>query len=141
MLCWELHRAEFIAVDGIPSSALLVRSSAPLRGSAVSIGDTGGKRTLDGHGDSGLIQRLARAVVTFVVTGIIGLVAGYSVGPEHFWLLALAQYVPYPAFLLTSLVASLPAAIVVSLGAPEVVAKLPWLAWNRFCPSGILGPP
>ena len=52
-----------------------------------------------------MIQRLARAVVTLVVTGIIGLVAGYSVGPEHFWLLALAQYVPYPAFLLTSLVA------------------------------------
>ena len=50
-------------------------------------------------------KRLARVVVVFVVTGIVGLVAGYGVGPEHFWLPALAQYVPYPAFLLASLIA------------------------------------
>jgi endonuclease/exonuclease/phosphatase (EEP) superfamily protein YafD len=52
-----------------------------------------------------LIQRLARGVVVLVAAATVGLVAGYAVGPEHFWLLALAQYVPYPAFLLTTLVA------------------------------------
>ena len=48
---------------------------------------------------------MARVVIVFVVTGIIVLIAGDWVGPEHFWLFALAQYVPYPAFLLPSLAA------------------------------------
>lgn len=52
-----------------------------------------------------LVRRLARVVVILVVAGIVVLAAGYKVGPEHFWLFALAQYVPYPAFLLPSLAA------------------------------------
>ena len=52
-----------------------------------------------------LIQRLARVVIVFAVTGVIVLVVGYRVGPEHFWFFALAQYVPFPAFLLPSLAA------------------------------------
>ena len=52
-----------------------------------------------------LIQRLARAVNVLVVTGIMVLTVGYWVGPEYFWLFALAQYLPYPAFVLPSLAA------------------------------------
>ncbi len=52
-----------------------------------------------------LIRLLARGVVGLVVTGLLTLVVGYWMGPEHFWPFALAQYVPYPAFLLPSLVA------------------------------------
>jgi endonuclease/exonuclease/phosphatase (EEP) superfamily protein YafD len=40
-----------------------------------------------------------------MVTGVIVLVTGYRVGPEYFWFFALAQYVPYPAFLLPSFIA------------------------------------
>ncbi len=52
-----------------------------------------------------LIRLLARVVVGLVVTGLLVLGVGYWMGPEHFWPFALAQYMPYPAFLLPSLAA------------------------------------
>lgn len=55
------------------------------------------------------IPPLARLTVGLVTAGIVGLTLGYAVGPERHWLIALAAFVPYPAYLfaaLTGLVAS-----------------------------------
>lgn len=65
------------------------------------MGPTSPKRT----GVLVLIQVFARVVITLVATSILVLAGGYMVGPEHFWLFALAQYIPYPAFLVPSLAA------------------------------------
>ena len=52
-----------------------------------------------------LIRRLARVAITLVAGGMVLLAAGYQIGPEAFWLVALAQYVPYPLFLVPSFAA------------------------------------
>lgn len=61
-------------------------------------------RPNDRHGRD-WIRRLARAVVAIVVTGVIVLAVGYRMGPEKFWFFAAAQYLPYPVFLLPSIIA------------------------------------
>jgi endonuclease/exonuclease/phosphatase (EEP) superfamily protein YafD len=48
---------------------------------------------------------LARCVVALVVAGAIACTAGYALGPEHFGLMAQAQYLPYPLYLLPALAA------------------------------------
>jgi endonuclease/exonuclease/phosphatase (EEP) superfamily protein YafD len=50
-----------------------------------------------------LIRRLARVAVVLFLTSVVTLVAGYWAGPERFWLFSLAQYAPYPVYLLPSL--------------------------------------
>ncbi|MEQ1757521.1 MAG: endonuclease/exonuclease/phosphatase family protein [Vicinamibacterales bacterium] len=51
------------------------------------------------------IRRLARLIVALVLVGIVVMVAGYRLGPERVWLFAAAQYVPYPVFLVPSVLA------------------------------------
>jgi endonuclease/exonuclease/phosphatase (EEP) superfamily protein YafD len=48
---------------------------------------------------------LARCVVALVVAGAVACTAGYALGPEHFGLMAQAQYLPYPVYLLPALAA------------------------------------
>mgnify|MGYP001428864112 CR=1 FL=1 len=50
-------------------------------------------------------RRLARLIVALVLVGIVVMVAGYRLGPERVWLFAAAQYVPYPVFLIPSVLA------------------------------------
>lgn len=59
------------------------------------------------------VRLAARAFVALVSGGIALLAGGYLAGPEHFWPVAQAQYVPYPAYLLPALTA---AALSVLLG-------------------------
>lgn len=47
----------------------------------------------------------ARCVVALVVAGAVLCAVGNALGPEHFWLLAQAQYLPYPVFLAPTLMA------------------------------------
>ena len=50
-------------------------------------------------------RRASRIVIASVVTGVSLLAAGHWIGPEHVSLLALAQYAPYPVWLLPSVAA------------------------------------
>lgn len=52
-----------------------------------------------------LVRVVARFVIGLVVAGVIVLAAGYRMGPERFWLFALAQYAPYPVYLLPAFAA------------------------------------
>ncbi|MDE2401372.1 MAG: endonuclease/exonuclease/phosphatase family protein [Burkholderiales bacterium] len=50
------------------------------------------------------VQWLGRLAVVMTLGGAVLVAVGYQLGPERAWFLALAQYVPYPAYLLPALV-------------------------------------
>lgn len=85
-----------------------------------------------------LVRLLARFAVASFGIGVVALTAGYRVGPEHFWPIALTQYVPYPAFLLPG-IAALGLSLMLGwswrlgafLGVLLVVASLTGLELNR----------
>jgi endonuclease/exonuclease/phosphatase family metal-dependent hydrolase len=52
------------------------------------------------------LTALARLVVVLVIAGLVVVLGINAIGPERFWLFALIQYLPYPAFLLPALVAA-----------------------------------
>jgi vancomycin resistance protein VanJ len=71
------------------------------------------------------VQWFARCVVALVVAGAVLCTVGYTLGAENFWLLGQVQYLPYPVYLVPTLVA---VAISFTLGRAWRVASILGLA-------------
>ncbi len=52
-----------------------------------------------------MARTLARFIVIFVAVAVFFICIAYKIGPEHYWVIAFLQYVPYYAFLLPALIA------------------------------------
>jgi endonuclease/exonuclease/phosphatase (EEP) superfamily protein YafD len=53
------------------------------------------------------MTRLSKMTVAGVAIGVATLLGGYAIGPERIWLVSLAQYVPYPAYLLPAVISAI----------------------------------
>ena len=60
--------------------------------------------------------------VALVLVGVGTLLAGVAVGPEHAWPFALAEYVPYPAYLLPCVAACVVSLVLLSGASQAQVA-------------------
>jgi endonuclease/exonuclease/phosphatase family metal-dependent hydrolase len=77
-----------------------------IRGSVLTVAPLLNSRIRDARkraSDNGRLEGLARCVVALVAAAAVLCAVGYALGAEHFWLLALVQYLPYPVYLVPTL--------------------------------------